>query len=315
LRPLGLGDFLTGLPAYRGIRRYFTSAEILLACPLALEPLAALSGVFDGVVDTRPLTPLSERLCGLDVAINLHGRGSDSTQVLLDAGARRVIAFSTPQLPQTAGMARWRADEHEVHRWCRLLESAGIDCDPDELDLPVPPVAVPAFAHGATLIHPGAASESRRWPPERWSAVIAAERAAGREVILTGGPAESALTAGIARATGLPPGRVFAGETSLVELAALVLASGRVVCGDTGVAHVATAYRKPSVTLFGPTPPGTWGPPANRPYHRILWAGMRGDPHGNEVDPGLLRIAVDDVLAALATLGDPRPLTVAPADR
>ncbi len=116
----------------------------------------------------------------------------------------------------------------------------------------------------------------------------------------------------IAKAAGLPSGSVFAGRTTLDELAALVAAAGRVVCGDTGVAHLATAYRRPSVVLFGPTSPAHWGPPA-RPYHRVLWHGTMGDsneaagtpkgakgnPHGTVVDPALNAIGVERVIAAL----------------
>jgi ADP-heptose:LPS heptosyltransferase len=71
------------------------------------------------------------------------------------------------------------------------------------------------------------------------------------------------------------------------------------VCGDTGVAHLATAFGTPSVVLFGPTPPSEWGPPPNRPRHQVLWAGRRGDPHGQSPDAGLLAIEVPDVLGAL----------------
>jgi ADP-heptose:LPS heptosyltransferase len=95
---------------------------------------------------------------------------------------------------------------------------------------------------------------------------------------------------------------VLAGRTDLMGLAAAVAAAGRVVCGDTGVAHLATALGRPSVVLFGPTPPSAWGPPPDRPRHRVLWAGRVGDPHAAEPDPGLLEIGVDDVLAALDRL-------------
>ena len=95
---------------------------------------------------------------------------------------------------------------------------------------------------------------------------------------------------------------MYAGRTNLRELAALVAAAGRVVCGDTGVAHLATAYRRPSVVLFGPTSPSAWGPPA-RPYHRVLWNGTTGDPHADRVDPGLLAIDPARVIAALDALG------------
>jgi ADP-heptose:LPS heptosyltransferase len=72
-----------------------------------------------------------------------------------------------------------------------------------------------------------------------------------------------------------------------------------VICGDTGVAHLATALNTPSVLLFGPTSPDTWGPPPSRPIHHVLWAGRTGDPHGTTPDPGLLEIQPDDVLHAL----------------
>jgi hypothetical protein len=55
------------------------------------------------------------------------------------------------------------------------------------------------------------------------------------------------------------------------------------------------------VVLFGPVSPARWGPP-DRARHRALWPapdpGYRGDPHGNDPDPVLLRISVADVLAA-----------------
>ena len=90
---------------------------------------------------------------------------------------------------------------------------------------------------------------------------------------------------------------MLAGRTDLLELAAVVAAAGRVLCGDTGVGHLATAFGVPSVLLFGPTPPSEWGPPPERARHVVLHRGGRGDPHGATADPGLLSIGVGDVLA------------------
>ena len=213
--------------------------------------------------------------------------------MLRAARPRRLIAFGEDGV-------RWRASEHEVARWCRLLEESGIPADPDALGLPAPTVAAPV-APGGTVIHPGAASPARRWPPERWAAVARAELAAGRRVVVTGSAAERDLAAAIARDAG-DAVTVLAGETDLLELAATVAGAGRVVCGDTGVAHLATAFGTPSVVLFGPTPPSEWGPPPDRPQHQVLWAGARGDPHAPRPDAGLLAIGVDEVLGALDRL-------------
>ncbi len=303
LRALKLGDFLTGVPAFRALRRAFPAAEIILAAPRALEPLRDLAGgAIDRIVDAHALAPLAAELHGADLGVNLHGRGPQSHRVLLDAHPRELIAFRNDAVPESAGGAPFDPGEHEVARWCRLLAHAGIAADPRELDLAVPPVLVPRRIRGATLVHPGAASEARRWPVERWIEVARAEQRLGRTVIVTGGPDEVERARTVASAVGVPSTHVYAGRTNLRELAALVAAAGRVVCGDTGVAHLATAYRTPSVVLFGPIAPAAWGPPP-RPYHRVLWNGTTGDPHADRVDPGLLAIRPERVIAALDALG------------
>lgn len=229
-------------------------------------------------------------------AVNLHGRGPESHRVLLATRPGQLIAFAN----RAAGMAgpQWEPGEHEVHRWCRMLAEHGIPADPTRLDLPPPPLAAPAVAREATVIHPGAASAARRWPADRWAEVARRQMAAGRTVVLTGSLTDWELGQCIARKAGLPPDACLAGRTSVVELAAVVCAAGLVLSGDTGIAHLATAFGRPSVVLFGPVPPSEWGPPPDRPQHVALWAGRRGDPHGDRVDPGLVAITVDEVLAA-----------------
>lgn len=303
LRALNLGDFLTGVPAFRAIRRAFPTARITLAAPKIFAPLAALidDDPIDDVADTHELAPLPPQTWDSDLGIDLHGKGLESRRLLMVARARRIIGFAHAAIVEHAGGPIFDPDEHEVVRWCRLLSESGIPADPNELDVRVPSRWVPEFVCGATLVHPGAASESRRWPIERWIDVARAERRRGRDVIFTGGPAEVERVRWIAQEANVPASHVFAGRTSLEELAALVASAGRIVCGDTGVAHLATAFRRPSVVLFGPTSPASWGPPP-RPYHRILWNGSTGDPHGDRIDPGLQAIGVPRVLAELEAL-------------
>ena len=295
LRALGLGDLLCGVPALRALADAFPDSRRRLAGPAALAPLAGLADPGLEVVDVRGLEPLPPELHGADVAVNLHGRGPQSHALLRDTRPRRLIAFGD-------GIA-WRAEEHEVERWCRLLRESGVPADPGRLGLELPEAwPVPDVARGATLIHPGAASAARRWPAERWADVARAERAAGRPVVVTGGPAELGAAAQIAERAGLGREAVLAGRTDIRSLAAAVGVAGRVACGDTGVSHLATAFGVPSVTLFGPTPPALWGPPADRPQHVALWAGKRGDPHADTPHEGLLEIGTEDVVRALERL-------------
>jgi ADP-heptose:LPS heptosyltransferase len=117
-------------------------------------------------------------------------------------------------------------------------------------------------------------------------------------VVVTGNADQRPLARQVAAAAGLPQRSVLAGQTTLTQLAALVAGASLVVCGDTGIAHLATAYGTPSVVLFGPVSPQHWGPPPQRPQHVALWAGSTGDTFADRPDPGLLRITSDEVLAA-----------------
>src|SRR5947209_3047024 len=285
--------------------------------PAALEPLARLAGVTDEVLPVagvRAVEPLDTRWTarhqGIDVAVNLHGRGPESHRALLATRPRRLVAFAHPDVPESSAGPPWEVSEHvgehEVARWCRLLVTYGMPADRSAPELAPPAVdaavavepVLAARARGATVVHPGASSGARRWPVERWAAVALREHIRGRTVLVTGSGAERELAWRVASLAALPSEDVLAGRTSVVELTAVVAAAEIVLCGDTGVAHLATAVGTPSVVLFGPTPPSRWGPPPDRPIHRALWSGEVGDPHGDRPHRGLLAIGVDQVLAA-----------------
>ncbi|NIJ13410.1 ADP-heptose:LPS heptosyltransferase [Saccharomonospora amisosensis] len=293
LRALGLGDLLTAVPALRALRRH-REQRLVLAAPAALAPLLPLTAAVDELLPTPGLGELHWQASPPDLAVNLHGSGPQSTSDLLAARPRALLTHRHPDRPEVEGPA-WRPDLHEVDRWCALLEWHDIPADRDDLTLAEPAVTSPA--PGAVVVHPGAAYPARRWPPRRFAAVAAELAHSGHEVVVTGNVAERPLATEVARRAGLPADAVLAGH-DLGSLAALVSKAALVVCGDTGVGHLATGYGTPSVLLFGPTPPALWGPPEARSRHVALWAGHTGDPHGRTPDPGLLRLTTDEVLAA-----------------
>jgi ADP-heptose:LPS heptosyltransferase len=305
LRALGLGDLLTGVPALRGLRAAFPDHARVLAAPAFLTPLVRLlDGAIDAVVDVDFRTAvgaLPSVLRGADVAVDLHGPGPQSHAALLALHPGRLIAWHDPDGWRDGPV--WRDHEHECARWCRLLMATGIAADADDYLLGQHPDCVPAEFAGVTIVHPGASAPARRWPVERWAAVVRHEIHRGSEVIITGTSTEAELAKEVAAQAGVGGQRVVAGRTDMDELAALVSAARRVVCGDTGIAHLATAFATPSVVVFGPTSPGRWGPPPNG-HHVALWAGSTGDAHAEHPGPGLLAITVDDVTNALDTLPD-----------
>jgi len=305
LRALGLGDLLTGIPALRGLRRLHPDRPLVLAAPRALGSWFVDLGLVDDVVVTDDLSgaPPGAGL-GPHDAIDLHGNGYASRGLLEAARPRSVLSFAPPPgLPDpTTHRPAWRRHEHEVLRWCRLVRSVGAECGLDDLRVPELPAAR-CGPGGPVVVHPGAASRSRRWPPERFAAVARTLRAWGYEVVVTGGHGERGLAAQVVRLAGLPESASTAGALDLPALAELVADASLLVCGDTGVAHLATAVGTPSVLLFGPIAPSQWGPAVDVDRHLVLWHGDgSGDPHGSEPDPALLRIDVDEVLSAVQSM-------------
>ncbi|GAA2194135.1 glycosyltransferase family 9 protein [Micromonospora lupini] len=298
LRALGVGDLVTAVPALRALRAAYPDRELALAAPAGLAPLVDLVGGVDRLVDTAGLDGPPWPGPAPEVAVNLHGRGPQSHRLLAASRPGRPVAFANADAGFGDG-PRWVDDEHEVDRWCRLLSWYDIPTDRGDLGLRRPgSTGGPA---GATLLHPGSKVPAKRWPAERFAALARALDERGHRVLVTGSADEHGLAAQVAHAAGLSPDAVLAGRTDLGALAALVADARLVVSGDTGVAHLATAYGTASVVLFGPVPPAAWGPPPDRPRHRALWVGTgdwrRWDGVGSH--PTLTALPLDEVLAAV----------------
>jgi ADP-heptose:LPS heptosyltransferase len=294
LRALGLGDLLTAVPALRGLRRHFPDCRIVLAAPSPYRELALFTGAVDELAPTVGLGDVRALDRPPALAVNLHGSGPQSIDHLLRLAPAALLSHRHPLHASHAGPT-WRPDLHEVDRWCTLLHWAGIDSDPDDLFIGRPDGH--PDRQGVVVVHPGAAASARRWPAKRFAEIAAALHDDGHEVVVTGSTSERGLALEVARAAGLAETAVLAGTLDLLALVALISDCGLLICGDTGVGHVATATMTPSVLLFGPTSPTSWGP-RDAGRHLALWAGDIGDPHGDRPHDGLLKLAASDVLAA-----------------
>ncbi|MBV8931563.1 MAG: glycosyltransferase family 9 protein [Kutzneria sp.] len=289
LRALKLGDLLVAVPALRAIRAGLPEHRLVLATSGWLAPIVGLIGCVDEILPVSGLVAL-RGVVHPDVAVNLHGAGPESN-ALLDAlhPVRRIghggHGWSGP---------RWIDGTHERRRWCRMLRAHGFDADPDDLLVPRP--RLPSLAPGATVIHPGAAFGSRRWPVERFAEVA---RAFGGTVVVTGSEHERELALTVASVAGLPDRAALAGRIGLLEMAALVANARLVVSADTGIAHLSYAFGTPSVVLFGPAPAEQWGPPPDGPHYSLTDPSVRrGDPFADDADPALLAVTPAAVLAA-----------------
>lgn len=297
LRALKLGDLLVSVPALRGIRRARPDARIILAVPDWLEPLVELVDAVDVLLPTAGLdAPLAVAPGRVETAVDLHGHGPESRGLCEALQPQHLVGWRAPgwEGPE------WPRDVHERVRWAGLVTAHGMPADPDDLALRRGPTASP-YA-GAAVVHVGAYYGSREWPVERFAAVASDLAARGASVVVTGGAADRERAERTAALAGLPDPAVLAGRLSLGEFAATVADAALVVTADTGAGHLASAYGRPSVVIFGPAPPEHWGPPPG-PHVALTHAELRrGEPFVAEPDPALLAVSVEEVLAAVDSL-------------
>lgn len=126
--------------------------------------------------------------------------------------------------------------------------------------------------------------ESHRWPARHFASLIAllAAETPEADVLLLGPAAERRAATEIAALSG-QAARNLCGETTLDEAIAIVAQAAGVVTVDTGLMHVAAAYSRPQVALFGPSDPRRGQP--RSPCAHVEWLHLACSPCSERACP------------------------------
>jgi heptosyltransferase-2 len=273
--PNWLGDTVMAVPAVRAVRALWSEARVVLAGPWA--SVLAGQGLGDVLVDYP--RAWSARLRAADSVRSLRGTVAvllpNSFEAALAArywGARRIVGFDVGGrswlLTEALPLAEPRA--HQVDEYLMLAEHLGAAAVSREPRLTPPDPESPARREVRALLHDAASAAvpaggqrvgvhlgaaygaAKVWPLAR--AVDFCRSAARHDLrpVLLGTPADSGAAAEIARAA---PVLNMVGRDRPALLTALLAEMDALVCGDTGVGHLAAAMGTPVVALFGPTDP------------------------------------------------------------
>lgn len=278
--PNWLGDTVMAVPVLRALRSGWPGARVGLAGPwaslLAGQGLADLLVTYPRSWSGRLRTADAVRAFAPDTALLLP----NSLEAALAAGywrARRRIGFA-------AGGRTWLLTEavalpsprlHQVDEYLLLVEALGIPAGARQPHLSPPDEDAEARATVRALlqevgaattsggrprigVHLGAAfGPSKLWPPDRIAEFCRVIRADGGVPVLLGAPEDRTLAAAI---VGAAPVASLVGRDHPALLPAVLAEMDAVVCGDTGIGHLAAALGTPVVTLFGPTDPKRTAP-------------------------------------------------------
>jgi heptosyltransferase-2 len=214
---------------------------------------AATAGLF--TPEGPATSDLHGALSGIDLAI-AYTRNADLIRNLA-----RVVPRVLAHDPLPAGES-----EHAASWLARPLASLGLAAD--ALLPPCTPSPGEAeharnvqgdLERGFLAVHPGSGSVEKRWPAERFAALVRT-LAAARPWLLVEGPADAASVRPL---EGIPGLRLARSLPTRV-LGTLLASAGLLVANDSGVSHLAAAWGAPTLALFGPTNPAVWAPQGPR---------------------------------------------------
>jgi ADP-heptose:LPS heptosyltransferase len=268
IRFSSMGDIVLTSPVLRCIKQQIPGAQVHYLTKKTYVDLVRHSPYVDRVFglegDLQPLIPelLKERY---DVVIDLHRnlRTRYVKALLRQAFNSHVVCHSFHKLNLrkwllTALHIRTLPDVSIVDRYMETVRTLGVKNDGRGLELFIPEDAcigkddLPlSHSLGFAALVIGGQHATKKMPVAKWQEVC---RQIPFPVVLLGGPEDAAEAEQI---RSVDPVKVYSacGKFSVLESADIVRRSRLVISHDTGLMHVAAAFKKPIISLWGNTVP------------------------------------------------------------
>lgn len=216
------------------------------------------------------------RACTFDIALDIQGLFLSGLLTRFSGAPRRIgihdrhegnFLFMTEMAPVSPS-------RHKIYRYLTALAPLGISAKEFRPGLILPvPKSRRAWAehfwqaHGIETGNPARpillVNTRTTWPDKNWPAENFGRALAplpdSVQIIFTGAPDDIPYVKKAQQALGHPSVSIAA-ETSLAELAALFSLADLLLTGDTGPLYIAEAVGLPTLSLWGPTHPGIYGP-------------------------------------------------------
>ncbi|HEY4009255.1 MAG TPA: glycosyltransferase family 9 protein [Acidobacteriaceae bacterium] len=283
-------------------RVHLADTKLWSAAPFSWKTLRSVAGL------RRELR--TERY---DVVVDMQGT-MRSAVIGRFPRAREFTGYEHPREPAAARLyrrTRRRIGKHVVEQGAALLGAAcSIALAPAPVTLPHQQWADDWAAElvgdrKVCVLAASAGWGAKQWPAERYGALARALRTIGYVPLVNAPRNDDPLAASVVAASG------GAAETAVCNVAGLIALMRRtslLVGGDSGPTHLAAALGVPLIALFGPTDPARNGPWGSGPMRVLRGAGsVTSHKRVAEIDAGLARLGVDEVLRQLEDLTQSEP--------
>lgn len=279
IRFSSIGDIVLTTPVVRCLKTQVVTAEVHYLTKQSFASIFAANPYIDKMHYLRDdLQQLIEELKqeDFDYVIDLH-HNIRSLKVKRGLG-KQTFSFNKLNIEKwllTTAKLNLMPNAHIVDRYMKTIEGFGVKNDGRGLDYFIPDKEhvkeedIPA-SHLAGYIGLviGGAHNTKKYPLHKWKELC--ERL-DHPVILLGGKEDRAEGEAIAA---VDPIKVYnaCGKFSLNESADLVRRAKLIVTNDTGLMHVAAAFQKPVISLWGNTVPQFGMYPYSNEVHKEIAA-------------------------------------------
>lgn len=265
-----IGDVLLTTPLVRAIRLRHPAAQITVLTKQVHVPLLSHNPHVDRVIGLRAGRPLANvaadlRTGGYTHRLDLHN--SLRTRMLRTLVPGRWSTYPKHRIARALLIYTKRNHYRDTRPMAERYFSAARELDvvpdgkppdfflgPDAERQASDWLASAGLAQKRPMIAlaPGAAHATKRWPVEHWRNLIRRIIAEDFDIVIVGGPEDAPLGTALSEHSGSRAVSA-AGLFGLQETGAVLQRASALVCGDTGVMHMATGVGTPVVALFGPT--------------------------------------------------------------
>ncbi len=298
IRPRFLGDICLTLPALEAVRAACPHARLAYVVEEESAPLLAgdprIAELIvvrrdSGLVGTLDLARRMRRF-GPDLAIDFFCNPR-TAQWTWASGARtrvgypgkgwRSALYTHHARPHTLSSTEFHLASVAALGWPAPTSTPRLHLDAPARAAADRELAQLGVANAARLVgfHPGARWPTRRWYPERFTALARrfVDSDPGGVALITGAASEAALVDEIVSA--LPKGRALAiTGWPLARFVALQSRCAAFVCGDTGPLHTAVAAGAPTLGLMSRNRPAMFFPYPESEGHRAYYARVECSP-------------------------------------
>jgi len=331
IRPSSIGDIVMASPMIKALKKGYQNARISwLVDPSAID-LLRFNPLLDEVIPWdknrwkrlwkkgRLLAFLGElfrfsremRARHFDLALDAQGLLRSRLLARLSHAPARV-GFTSKEpgrFLMTRIISRGPPSKHMASEYEYMMQELGIPPSPFSPDIVL---SGKDLMRGKEVIHktgigeryavfcPFTTRPQKHWVEKRWAGLAATiHEKLALPCIVLGGPGDRSQASAI---LALAPHKIIdlTGELSLAVSAAIISRSALTIGVDTGLTHLAVAFYRPTVALFGATCPYLYSrnQKALVLYNRMPCSPCKRSPTCNGEYPCMEKINIEDVLEA-----------------